>query len=147
MVPTEKILCSNCHKPIDANGIYRCSVCGKFFCDNCTVEAKGKFTCVSCYSANQSKATRGIIDQILTRKGVKMELPKLHYKNMQIKEIVEMRIDKDRVELKLKCASSTSSVGVMTFPIDRTTFDQMWNQAIELGYKPERIPFGRRIVI
>lgn len=144
---SETILCSNCHKPTGSKGMYTCSACGKFFCDNCTVEDKGKFSCVSCYSTNLSKSTREVIAQTLTRRGVKMELPKFAYKNMQVKEIAEMQIYKGRVELEVKCASNSDSAGVRTFPVNRMIFDQLWNQAIKLGYKPDKIPFGKRIVI
>jgi len=84
-----------------------------------------------------------VLDQILARKGVKIELPKLIFRGIQIKELSEVRVNKDKWEFKVKCINKEER----TFTIDRETFDQLWRKAQELGYKTERIPFGQRIVV
>jgi len=140
---SEAILCSHCSKPIASSEAYTCSQCNKFFCDNCTIQKNENFFCVSCYSSGLSKATRKVLDQILARKGVKIELPKLIFRGIQIKELSEVRVNKDKWEFKVKCINKEER----TFTIDRETFDQLWKKAQELGYKTERIPFGQRIVV
>jgi hypothetical protein len=139
----EAILCSHCNKPIASSEAYTCSQCGKFFCDSCTIQKNEKFFCVSCFSSGLSKNARKVLDQILARKGVKIEVPKLVFRGMQIRELSGVKVDKDKQEFKVKCINKEEK----TFIIDKKTFDELWEKAQELGYKTERIPFGLRIVV
>jgi hypothetical protein len=84
-----------------------------------------------------------VLDQILARKGVKIEVPKLVFRGMQIRELSGVRVKEDKWEFKVKCINKEER----TFTIDRETFDRLWRKAQELGYKTERIPFGQRIVV
>jgi len=140
---TEPVLCSHCNKPIALNEVYTCSQCNKFFCDNCTIQKNEKFFCVLCYSSGVSDATKKTLKQILARKGVKIELPKLVFNGMQIKELSEVRINNDKWEFKVRCIDKEKK----TFIVDRETFDQLWKKAQELGYETEKIPFGQRVII
>ena len=139
----EAILCSHCNKPIASSEAYTCSQCGKFFCDSCTIQKNEKFFCVSCFSSGLSERARKVLDQILARKGVKIEVPKLVFKGMQIRELSGVRVKEDKWEFEVKCINKEER----TFTIDRETFDQLWKKVQELGYKTERIPFGLRIVV
>jgi hypothetical protein len=84
-----------------------------------------------------------VLDQILVRKGVKIEVPKLVFKGMQIRELSGLRVKENKWEFKVKCINKEER----TFTIDKETFDQLLKKAQEVGYKTERIPFGQRIVV
>jgi len=136
------ILCSHCNKPV-AKGVYVCSKCSNVFCDSCTIEKNGKYFCVTCFSSNLSKGAIKVLNQALLQKGTKLEFPELVFNGIQIKELSEIRISQDQWEFKVKCVGR----GGEAFDVDKNVFDELWKKAQDLGYKPEKIPFGQRIVI
>jgi hypothetical protein len=81
-----------------------------------------------------------VLDEVLSRKGVKLEGPKLVFRGMEIKELSDIRVGESGRELSVKC-------GGKSFSVDRQTFEQLWKNALEMGYKTQRIPFGQRVVM
>lgn len=139
----DAILCAHCNKPTNLKEAYNCSQCSKFFCDNCTVEKDEKILCVSCFSSVSSNATRKVLDEVLARRGVKLEAPKMVFRGMEIKELSGIRVNQDNWEYRIKCFDK----GEKSFTVERETFDQLWKKAQELGYKTERVPFGQKIMM
>lgn len=137
------VRCIYCAK--DTAKPYICNKCSNFACDKCTITKSNENYCVKCFLENCTVAERKMWTRVLMDKGVIKEDLKsiLNYQGNPITEFSHAHVD-DKVQYTIKCNVN----GVIQYnKVQTEFFKKMWDKAIKMGFKPERIPFGERIKI
>ncbi len=122
-----------------------CGVCNNFICDKCTITKSGENFCVKCFLEKCTVAERKMWTKLLVEKGViKEDLNAiLNYQGNPIVEFSYSRVD-DKIQYTIRCNVNGA---VQYNRAQSDFFKKMWEKAVRMGFKPERIPFGERIKI
>lgn len=137
------INCSYCGRETEKPVV--CSVCNNFTCQNCFFEKDGKEKCIRCFLDENPPKERERILTILNTMGVAEanKRTELVFHNMPIVELSYTKF-REASEHVIKCKLGAV---IRSFNVDFDTFDKFWLKALKYQYEPERIPFGKRIVM
>ncbi|MFH1105749.1 MAG: hypothetical protein V1731_00890 [Candidatus Aenigmatarchaeota archaeon] len=122
-----------------------CSGCSNFICDKCAITKSNVNYCVKCFLEKCTVAERKMWTKLLVEKGViKEDLSAiLSYQGNPIVEFSYSRVD-DKIQYTIRCNANGA---VQYNRVQSEFFKKMWEKAVRMGFKPERIPFGERIKI
>lgn len=135
--------CCFCNAPTAKPAL--CDKCSRFSCEKCTITRNAKSFCARCYLESANEIERKRITNILKEKGaIKIDMAaELSFKGAPMLELSRTKSN-GAESYSVRCQTK---IGHRYFEPTKEQFAELWEKAAKFGYRPERIPFGERIVI